>query len=197
MSTELQKVGRSPSPLFFWFAIIAILITGGTVQAQTAAGSVSGQISDPSGAVLPDTPVRLTNRRTGISLDTKTNGSGSYQFLSVPSGSYLLTVKHDGFVQIERNFDLAIQQAGRIDLQMALSGATQTVDVQETNIGLETETSSLGQVVSARDLVSLPVSGRNPLALARLAPGVTALPSFGLGIVDTRGAVQAAGNNDF
>jgi len=83
-----------------------------------------------------------------------------------------LTVKHDGFVQIERNFDLVIQQAGRIDLQMALSGATQTVDVQETNIGLETETSSLGQVVSARDLVSLPVSGRNPLALARLAPGV-------------------------
>jgi len=54
------------------------------VQAQTAAGSVSGQISDPSGAVLPDTPVSLTNTRTGISLDTKTNSSGSYQFCLSP-----------------------------------------------------------------------------------------------------------------
>jgi len=130
MSYELQKVGRLSQSAFLLVCHYRHPdYRSVTVQAQTAAGSVSGQISDPSGAVLPDTPVSLTNTRTGISLDTKTNSSGSYQFLSVPSGSYLLTVKHDGFVQIERNFDLAIQQAGRIDLQMALSGATQTVDV--------------------------------------------------------------------
>lgn len=177
--------------LFFLFPAVAAL------QAQTASGSVSGQVTDPAGAVLPGAVVQLTNPQTGITLRTTTSDSGGYEFLAVAAGSYKLTVSHDGFTRTERTFDLAIQQAGKLDVQLSIGGTVQTVDVQATQIGLDTETSSLGQVVSARDLVSLPVSGRNPLALAGLAPGVATFPSFGTGIVNVRGAVQAAGDNDF
>jgi len=62
MLTEVQKAGRAPNPLLLWFAMIAILVTGGTVQAQTAAGSVSGQISDPSGASCQTLPSTLPTR---------------------------------------------------------------------------------------------------------------------------------------
>lgn len=190
---EIRRTITSLLVVLIFFSSLVMTV----VQAQTASGNVSGQVTDPSGAVLPDAVVHLANVQTGVSRDTTTSNAGDYEFLSVPAGSYRLTVTHDGFTKIERTFDLAIQQAGRLDLQLAVSGAVQTVDVQATRIGLDTESSSLGQVVSARDLVSLPVSGRNPLALAGLAPGVTTFASFGSGIVNVRGAVQAAGNNDF
>jgi len=196
MLIDFQEIRRAVTR-FLVFPLLLLIVSATAVMAQTASSSVSGQITDLSGAVLTDTVVQLTNVATGLSMATKTNGSGEYEFLSVPAGSYRLTVTHQGFVKLERTFDLAIQQAGRLDLQMSVSGAVQTVDVQATQIGLETETSSLGQVVSARDLVSLPVSGRNPLALAGLAPGVATFPSFGTGIVNQRGAVVAAGDNDF
>jgi Carboxypeptidase regulatory-like domain len=196
MLIDFQEIRRTATPLllaflFFFFPVTAV------VQAQTASGSISGQITDPTGAVLPGAAVQLTNVQTDILLHTTTSDSGSYEFLSVAAGSYRLTVTRDGFTKTERTFDLAIQQAGKLDMQLSISGSTQTVDVQAAQIGMDTETSSLGQVVSARDLVSLPVSGRNPLALAGLAPGVATFVSFGTGIVNVRGAVQAAGDNDF
>jgi hypothetical protein len=196
MLIDFQEIRRTATPLllaFLFFFFPATVV----VQAQTASGSISGQITDPTGAVLPGAAVLLTNVQTDISLHTTTSDSGSYEFLSVAAGSYRLTVTRDGFTKTERTFDLAIQQAGKLDMQLSISGSTQTVDVQAAQIGMDTETSSLGQVVSARDLVSLPVSGRNPLALAGLAPGVATFASFGTGIVNVRGAVQAAGDNDF
>lgn len=197
MLNTFQEIRHKIAPFFVAVVILFLASAIVDIQAQTASGSVSGQITDPSGAIVPGAKVQLLNVQTGTSLETATNDSGGYEFLSVDPGSYRITVSYEGFTKIERTFDLAIQQAGRLDLQLAISGSTQTVDVQATRIGLDTETSSLGQIVSARDLVSLPVSGRNPLALARLAPGVATFPSFGTGIVDVRGAVQAAGNNDF
>ena len=196
MLIRFPEIRRTVPPLlfvcfFFLFPAVAAL------QAQTASGSISGQVTDPGGAVLPGAVVQLTNPQTGSTLHTTTNDNGGYEFLAVAAGSYRLTVAHEGFTKVERTFDLAIQQAGKLDLQLSIGGTVQTVDVQATQIGLDTETSSLGQVVSARDLVSLPVSGRNPLALAGLAPGVATFPSFGTGIVNVRGAVQAAGDNDF
>jgi hypothetical protein len=196
MLIDFQEIRRTATPLllaFLFFFFPATVV----VQTQTASGSISGQITDPTGAVLPGAAVLLTNVQTDISLHTTTSDSGSYEFLSVAAGSYRLTVTRDGFTKTERTFDLAIQQAGKLDMQLSISGSTQTVDVQAAQIGMDTETSSLGQVVSARDLVSLPVSGRNPLALAGLAPGVATFASFGTGIVNVRGAVQAAGDNDF
>ena len=90
-----------------------------------------------------------------------------------------------------------MQQTARVDVLLEVGEVSQTVEVVGSVVLLETDTSSLGQVVSKRQVADLPLNGRNPFALAALTPGVVPLGSFGVGLTGGRAAAQAAGANNF
>ncbi len=167
------------------------------VGAQTTTGTVTGFVTDSAGAFVPKASVNLTNTGTGLRQAASTDDSGNYVFPLVQPGAYQITVEIQGFQRFARSFTLAVTQQARIDAQLTVGQVTDTIEVSASALILEAESSNLGQVVSNRQVVDLPLNGRNPFALAALTPGVTPLASFGAGIAGARGAAQSAGANNF
>ncbi|MEZ5365235.1 MAG: carboxypeptidase regulatory-like domain-containing protein, partial [Bryobacterales bacterium] len=145
--------------------------------AQTA--SVTGRVSDPSGAVIPGAKIEVTSNDTGIVTVAETNAEGYYNVPSLQPGGYDVTASQDGFVsQRRQGLRLLVQQVARLDFQLDLGSVTETIDVNAQAVLLDSESSTVGQVIGTRQISELPLLGRNPYALAMLAPGVR--PSSGV-----------------
>ena len=167
------------------------------VLAQTTTGTVTGFVTDAAAAPISDATVKLTNTGTGISQTAQTTESGSYLFPLVPPGAYQISIEKTGFQRYLRNFTLEVTQQARLDAQLTIGQVTENIEVTGSAVLLEADSSNLGQVITNRQVVDLPLNGRNPFALAALTPGVTPLASFGSGLVGARGAAQTAGANNF
>jgi hypothetical protein len=157
--------------LTFLFAFIC----SAGLRAQTS-GSISGHLSDPSGASLPDTDVTLTQVATGGVRTTKSTGTGDYTFTEVPPGTYFLQVRHEGFKAIRSDrFDVQIDQSVRLNLTLPLGSVTQSVEVTATGALLQAENASTGTVVENAEINELPLNGRNYLSLVALSSNVNTL----------------------
>ncbi len=167
------------------------------LAAQTTTGTVTGFVTDAGGALIAEAAVKLTNTGTGLVQATTTNETGSYVFALVPPGNYQITVEKSGFQTFARTFTIAVTQQARIDAQLTVGQVSESVTVSAAAVVLEADSSNLGQVITQRQVVDLPLNGRNPFALASLTPGVTPLAGFGAGVAQQRGAAQAAGANNF
>ena len=167
------------------------------VLAQTTTGTVTGFVTDAAAAPISEATVKLTNTGTGISQTAQTTESGSYLFPLVPPGAYQISIEKTGFQRYLRNFTLEVTQQARLDAQLTIGQVTENIEVTGSAVLLEADSSNLGQVITNRQVVDLPLNGRNPFALAALTPGVTPLASFGSGLVGARGAAQTAGANNF
>lgn len=178
------------------FALLIALICG-VALGQTTTGSVEGRITDPNGGAVANASLTLTDTATNQSLNVTSDSNGDYAFATVKPGHYRLTVTSTGFKTFGREFPLEVAQQARVDVPLVIGDVSEKVEVSERAILLEAETSSLGQVIGNRQVVDLPLNGRNPFALAALTPGVTGLGSFGIGLARGRGAVIAAGSNNF
>jgi len=179
--------------------ILAFCFSGilSTLTAQTTTGTVTGLLTDSSGAAVMGVPVKLTSTRTSVTQTTTSNESGVYVFSFVAPGPYQIEVEMDGFQKVLRSFTLEVAQQARLDIQLAVGQVSESVEVQATAVILDADSSSLGQVVNNRQVMELPLNGRNPFALASLSPGVTPLGGFGSGLATSRAASQAAGANNF
>ncbi len=141
------------------------------VWGQTA--SVTGRVTDPSGAVIPGAKIEVRSNDTGITAPAETNPEGYYNVPSLQPGSYDVSASQDGFVsQRRQGLRLAVQQIARLDFQLELGSVTETVEVNAQAVLLDSESSTVGQVITSRQISELPLLGRNPYALAMLAPGV-------------------------
>src|SRR6185437_11769488 len=153
-------------------AFSLLLCAAGTASAQTATGQITGTIRDSSGAVLPQATVTLRSLDTGLTRSTSTSGSGDYSFTLLPVGSYSVAAEQKGFSKAEQsNIRLNVDQVQRIDLTLSVGATTETVTVQAAQVAVETETSSIGQVVNERQVTQLPLNGRSFLDLLFLGPG--------------------------
>jgi hypothetical protein len=183
---------RLVAVVFLWS-----IVGGALVWGQTTTGTVSGFVTDSSSAAVQGATVKLTNTGTGLTQTAETSDTGAYVFPLVQPGAYQITIEKTGFQRFARTFNLEVTQQARIDAQMTVGQVTETVDISATAVLLETDTSNLGQVITNRQVMDLPLNGRNPFALAALTPGVTPLASFGAGLAGARGAAQSAGANNF
>src|SRR5712692_8439307 len=163
--------------------LLVFLFCCSAVYGQTFYGSVAGTVSDKSGSTIPAAKVSLTNLATAEKRAMETDVAGFYQFVNLLPGNYRIEVEKSGFKRIVREpVMVEVQQAVRIDVNgMELGAVTQTVEVKADMPLLQTETSSLGQVVESRKVNELPLNGRNPLALVALVPGVVPQGSVGGG----------------
>ena len=142
-------------------------------HAQTITASLGGAVRDPSGAAVPNAKVRLVNTATGVETGVETATDGSFLAPSLPPGPYSLAAEAPGFKRAQRTgIVLEVNQSARLDLTLEVGAVTETVEVSASALLLETATSAVGQVISNRSIVNLPLNQRNPYALVLLAPGV-------------------------
>lgn len=160
------------SRLLFVFVLTAILSL--VLNAQTTTGSITGTVTDASGAVVPSATVKVLNTQTGIHTSVTSDPSGIYTATLLPRGQYAVEVTAAGFKRFRREgITLQVAQQARIDVQLAIGEVAESVIVTADAARLETETATLAKVVDNRAIVNLPLNTRNVYSLVFLTPGVT------------------------
>jgi len=141
--------------------------------AQVDEGSITGTVTDTTGAVVPNAQVTLLNTDQGITLETKSNSSGFYAFNPVKVGNYSVTVTAQGFAKTtQTHLTVNVAQAVVVNVQLKLGAATETVEVNTAPPLLQTEEASVGQVIGSQEVNDLPLNGRNFTFLAQLGAGM-------------------------
>jgi hypothetical protein len=142
-------------------------------SAQDATGRILGIVTDPTGSVVPSAHVAVTNIGTGFTRDTITADDGTYQVLSLPVGSYKVSIDHAGFRKaLTEAQQLNINQALRIDVRLEVGATTDTVQVEANAAIVETATATISGAVTGAQIQEAPLNGRNVLDLALSVPGV-------------------------
>ncbi len=157
----------------FFLPLIVVLCLAGLALAQTDTARLFGTITDSTGAVIPNATVTATETATGRTVSAKTGGAGDYVLNALPVGKYHVEVKQDGFKTATADVALDVSQVQEISLKLETGAASITVDVTNTVPLVDTATSSAGEVIEGRQVVDLPLNGRNFTALALLTPGVS------------------------
>lgn len=145
--------------------------------AQSTSSTVSGKITDPTGSSVPAAQVSASNEDTGLRRVTTSNEEGGYVLPLLPPGRYRIAVQKEGFKPVTRSgIVLQVDQVARIDFVLDLGTVAETVEVTASAPLLDQETSSLGQVVDNRKILSLPLNGRMTFRLVNLTPGIIVTP---------------------
>src|SRR5882724_3625902 len=153
--------------------VVCMVMLSQPVWAQSTYGTVTGSITDPSGAAIAGAQVTLTNLGTSEKRTQPTGSDGLYSFANLFAGRYKVEVEMKGFKRVSHtDIVVELQQTSRIDLTMQVGEVTQTVEVTGETPLLQPETSSLGQIVDEREATELPLNGRNIFNLAFVAPSV-------------------------
>lgn len=157
-------------------AIVGLLVlaagTAVPVAAQVPTGTISGTVTDPSGAVIQKATVRVTNKNTGATRVIQTEDSGAFSAPSLPPGSYEVRVEATGFAAILRSIDVATGATTTLNVVMQVGSAREVVDVQAEGPTINLESNTVQGVVSRQQIDNLPLNGRSFLNLAQLEPGV-------------------------
>jgi hypothetical protein len=152
--------------------LCAVLAVAGLAAAQTITASITGNASDPSGAVISGAAVTASNTETNIRTNTTTNAEGIYTFPFLRVGNYTVTVEAKGFKKsVIGPFKVEANQIARIDVKLEIGEITQTVEVTDVGALLQTETQATGDTLSSTKLTNIPLNGRNFASLTLLVPG--------------------------
>ena len=140
---------------------------------QEFRATLQGTITDPSSASLPNASATLKNVETGIEHEAQADSAGHYIFSFIVPGSYSLTVRASGFkTSVRDNVQLSVNDDIRLDVQMSLGQATDTVQVSADVSAVQAESSSLGAVISEKIIDAQPLKGHSSLFLYMDTPGV-------------------------
>ena len=146
----------------------AVVLSPGFAYAQEAV--LSGTVTDATAAVLPGVVVRAQNDANGNSFEAVTDQAGAYR-IALRIGRYRVTAELQGFSTATRTVELLVGQNAVINLQLALTGIAESVNVTGEAPLVDTTSSSFGNSIDSRQMESLPIQGRDWMALALLAPG--------------------------
>ena len=151
------------------------LATNGMLQcawAQEVTASITGTVTDPSGAAVAGATVTATSVERGLTYPAVTNESGLYRMAQLPVGSYSLKVEKQGFAASSHPaFVLTLNQVARVDIAMKVGQASETVEVTGAAPVMETDTTQVDTIINAATNDNLPLASRNYVQLTLLAPG--------------------------
>ncbi len=155
------------------FSVSVLLFNGSLLLAQVDTGSITGTVTDASGAVITGASVKLTNEGTNAELTTTAGNDGEYKFSPVRIGNYTLSASFQGFqTTTQRHVTVNVSSNVVVNLALKPGQVTETVEVTSTTPLLATQDASVGQVVDSRNVNNLPLNGRNFTFLAQLSAGV-------------------------
>jgi len=159
--------------LLLLFAVFVPIM--GTLQqasAQEVTASITGTISDPSGAAIAGATVTATSQERGVAYTGTTNDSGLYRISQLPVGTYDLKVEKSGFALASHPaFVLTLNQVARVDVTLKVGQTSETVEVTGAAPVMETDTTQVDTVINAATNDNLPLASRNYVQLTLLAPG--------------------------
>jgi hypothetical protein len=163
-----------------WLCLAAITLSAVFVANAQENAELTGSVTDPSGAVVANAKVNLTNSATGEARSGTTNGAGLYDFPALHIGSYNLKVVASGFETYEKTgITMNVAATVRENVILKVGASTTTVMVQANAVHLETETSEVSNLISGQQLTDTGINGRNMFSLAAIGAGVSAnIPSF-------------------
>ena len=179
------------------FAVLFLIALA--LPSQTFRGSITGVVTDTSGAAIAGASVKLENPATGLSRATATNTQGEYLFADLAVGEYSITVAHPGFEakKIGR-VEVAVSRNTSLDVRLGVAQQQQVVEVSATAATLETTSTALVGVVDTKTVSDLPMNGRDFRQMIKLAPGVSPASTSvnGMRTSGNNYQIDGADNND-
>ena len=158
----------SPYLIVLMFVILAL----GSARADVT-GSVTGVVRDRGQAVVTGAKVQITNVQTNVSQEATTGADGTYHFLALPAGNYKISATASGFRTYNASgITLQVNDQLRVDVTLQVGTINETIDVSATAAHVETENTQLGEVVTSKQMLALPLDGRSYLDLLTLQAGV-------------------------
>ena len=158
----------------FLFVCVLFLCASSLALAQAGRGSISGVVSDPSGAIVNGAKVSALNQATGVTLHTVTSDAGLYSFVSLPPGTYVVTASREGFESVAQDKVLVtVDQATTVNIALRVGSVTETVTVSGTGALVDTSNSTVGQLIDSAAIDRVPLLTRNVFDLVQLSAGVT------------------------
>jgi Carboxypeptidase regulatory-like domain/TonB dependent receptor len=168
----MRKSIRSVKTLMF----VMVLFTSLNVAGQQITATIRGTVSDPSGAIVQAARVTAKQIETGLTREAMTDRQGEYVLVELPIGHYQLEVQAKGFQRyLQEGISLDVNETATVGIHLKLGAETQQVEVSADATLVQSTVSSLGQTVMEREILDLPLDGRNFSQLGLLQPGVVPL----------------------
>ena len=172
-----MSLNRKPSYaaiILAFTVILTILLLAPTLVRAQGTASILGTVTDPSGAVVPDAKVTAKNTGTGIARSVQTGSNGEYAFTSLQLGTYEVTIEATGFkTYVAKDLTLAVGDRARVDAKMEIGGISENIEVSAVAApALQTQTSTVGTLITEQSVQNLPLNGRNFISLVQMSAGV-------------------------
>jgi Carboxypeptidase regulatory-like domain len=154
-------------------SVVVCLLLWTPGYAQTL-GTITGDVKDSSGAVIPGATITAQNVATNAARTQASNEVGAYTFAALPPGSYLVKAELEGFKMAQNTVELHVEETLRVSLTLEIGTLAETSEVVGFTSLISTENATVGTVIENRRIVELPLNGRNYLSLIALSPNVSA-----------------------
>jgi hypothetical protein len=172
----VEARGRITSLILGW-AMLAWLILSPHSQAQLTMGTISGTITDSTGAVIPGVAIAARNTATGISRTTQAGSAGRYELPNMPLGNYEVSASTQGFqTSVRSGIELTAGRHAVVDFSLQVGEVTQSVTVTGEVPLLETTTATVSSLVGEQEIQELPLNNRDLTQLVLIQPGVLTVP---------------------
>lgn len=181
MSNPFHAVQRSRTiAVLIALLAISVCLISGTATAQVLYGTLTGNVTDPSGAVVPNVKVEALNTLTGVARTATTDTNGVYRFTDLQAGNYKVTISAPGFATtVQNNIALTVNTIRRADAQLSVAQAQTIVEVNAQQQVLQTDKADVHTDLTTGEIANMPIAGsqgRNFQTLLRIIPGA-ALPA--------------------
>ena len=170
--TDVFRSMGGPLMRKLFLAMIAMAAVA-TVSAQEFRGTFSGLVTDSQGAAIPKVKITAIQKETGNKSETLSSATGEYTLPFLAIGAYEITAQIAGFKTYRRSgLTLSVGEHPVIDIKMDVGEASQSVNITAEAVMIESANASVGQVIPSEEVEDLPINGRTPMMLSRLAMGV-------------------------
>jgi Carboxypeptidase regulatory-like domain/TonB dependent receptor-like, beta-barrel len=164
-------------------AVLLTCVFAATAFGQTTTGSISGTVTDPTGAVVAGATITVNNPATGAERSVESNEQGAFNVAALQPGKYTITVDAKGFKKaVSRDIIVTVTQVAAVTIPLEIGSASETVTVSASQEVINTSSPSVTNIINTRQVVDLPLAGRNPVELAGLQAGIAVVGT------DVRGA---------
>jgi len=175
--------------------VVALVLIAPLVLAQIETGQITGVISDQSGAVIAEATVTATATGTQVARTTKSTSSGTFVIPSLAPGTYIVTVTQANFQTYKQEVNVAVGARMGLDVKLQVGSTSTVVEVAGEAVQINTETQTVGQVVSSQEITQLPTISRNPYDLVKTVGNVSDADPSGRGAGVAVNGLRSSGTN--